>query len=494
MSRPFDNFSGGCFRYPLLDLQKQDTDLGLSFYVDLHVFNKAGHAVTIKTENFTIPAMYPPAEAIVIDLLPDLDEDVDISDISKGDIDAHLSTQTLCAMWNEFTHHEDVKLEFGVGTLNRSDDVYAFTEIAATNRHCVNSTAIPDDVILFVSIRATTSGGSTISSSDGVIIYNTNRILEQLEILDGAQCIIPENLLGETTDSVDGVLVFSPQLADGQIYTLRFIRKGISRSDIDLQTLNAYILYVNSDLPDRIDVVFQPYSDMQNLNLKSIMKDNATIEVYNCEDDVSLKLDMTSLKAHWRGLSEHFIYKTAAVKLRCNGPLEKCMQFLTPYAFVDGEEVEITNLQLEESETYYIAIRPCLNAMCLGPKLSSGVTVDYERIYDQLRITESSVLLSDNECSQLYIAWEGLFPEARISFFKWTVETSVGSSAANSTILPWNVVQKETETNFKVSPSHILQRLLSENKLIPKNTDYFMYEPRRQKRKHCSGVSTCAST
>ena len=466
----------------MLDLQKQDTDLGLSFYVDLHVFNKARHAVTIKTENFTIPAMYPPAEAIVIDLLPDLDEDVDISDISKEDIDALLSTQTLCAMWNEFTHHEDVKLEFGVGTLNGRDNVYAFTEIAATNKHCVVSTAIADDVVLFVSIRATTSGGSTISSSDGVIIYNTNRILEQLEILDGAQCVIPDNLLGETTDSVEGVLVFSPQLADGQIYTLRFIGKGLSRSDIDLQNLDAYILYVNNR-PDRycIDVVFQPYSDMQKINLESIMKDNATIEVYSCEDDVSLKLDRTSLKAHWRGLSQHFIYETAAVKLRCDGPLEKCMQFLTPYAFVDGEEVEITNLQLEESEMYYIAIRPCLNAICLSPKLSSGVTVDYELIYDRFRITESSVLLSDNKCSQLYLAWEELFPEARISFFKWTVETSVGSSAANSTILPWNVVKKETETNFEVSPSHILHRLLSENKLIPNKSDYLMYKRRREK-------------
>ena len=379
-----------------------------------------------------------------------------ISDISKDDIDAHLSSQTLCAMWNEFTHHEDIKLEFGVGTLNGSDDVYAFTEITATNEHCVVSTAIPDDVVLYVSIRATTSGGSTISSSDGVIIYNTNRIIEQLEILDGPKCIIPNNLLGKTTDSVDGVINFSPHIADGQIYTLRFIGKDLSSADIDLQNFDAYIKHVHNDVPDHIDVVFQPYVDMQNLNLELIMKDNATVEVYNCEDDVSLKIEKTSLKAHWKGLSADFTYEIAAAKRRCDDPSERCMQFISPYVLVDGDAVETSNLQLQESETYYIAIRPCLNTICLGPKFSSGVSVDYERAFDRFRITKASALLSDSDCSHLNLAWEELLPEAHISFFKWTVVTSVGISAANSTILPWSVVRKESGTNFKVRPLRIL--------------------------------------
>ena len=450
LPEPCDGFSGGCLRYPLSDLQIQDTDLGLSFYMDMHIFNKAGHSVTITTSNFTIPSMYPPTEATVIDLDPNFVDDFDRTDESKGDIDAHLSSQKLCAVWNEFTHHDDVKLEFGVGTLNKIDDVYAFSEVADTNKYCVVSENIPEDVVLFVRIRATTSGGSTISSSDGVIILNENRTLEQLEILDGPSCITPDNMLRRTTDSIEGAMVFNPHLSDGQIYTLRVNAEDFSKDDIDLKNLDAHIKYVSSDGPDIVNVVFQPYYDMSNLNLGLFKKANITTDVYSCEDDISLQTARTSLHAHWRGLSEHFIYEVAAVKFRCDGPSEKCRQFLSSYVRVDRDEVEIADLQLKDSETYFMAVRPCLNDVCLGPKLSSGVSIEKEHIHDHFTITKSSTIHNNDDCSDLHVDWDELIPEARIVFYKWTVISYVGISGANATILPWSVVPSETARNFSV--------------------------------------------
>ena len=451
---PCDGASGACFRYPLLELQKQDTDLGLWFYVIMHVFNKAGHVVTARTEAFTLPSMYPPAKAIIIDLDPNLNIDTSIPDVSIVDVDAHMSIQTLCAMWNEFTHHDDVKLEFGVGTSRGKDDAYPFTEITATNTHCVVSTAIPEKVNLFVSIRASCSGGSTISSTDGVIIYNANRIFEQLEVLDGPKCLIAEHLLGETTYAAEGIMTFSPPLAEGQIYTLHIVGIDLSGSEIDLQNFDAHIKNVNDDLRGYVDVVFQPYADMQELVLPPILNENAstaTAEVYDCEDDVSLKIEITSLEAHWRGLPEHFTLEAAAVKLKCDYPLEKCMKFLSFYAISFGVEVKVSGLNLEESDTYYIAVRPCLNTICLGPKLSTGVSVDLRYDHDRVKITKSSITYSNTDCSRLNLAWEGLYPHVHISFYKWTVVARVGISETNSALLPWQKVLKENTAIFNVS-------------------------------------------
>ena len=444
-------FSGGCFKYPLVELQKHDTDLGLSFYVIMHVFNKAGHAVKVTTEEFTLPSMYPPAKTIIIDLDPDLIIDTNILDLSSDDIDAHLSPHNLCAIWGEFAHHDDIHLAFGAGTAIGQDDIYAFTKIGNTNKHCVTSVDIPEDVNIFISIHATSSGGSTISSSDGVIIYNETRILENFFILDGPKCITTDHLLGETVYGPDKVMPLKLSMYEGQGYTLRIVGQNVSGSDIDFHNFDMHIHQVVRNSRDHIDIIFQPYVDMNELLLPPLgnTDTNATSAyVYDCEDDISTKMGRASLDAHWSGLSGHFMYEAAAVKLTCDNTLDECVEFLSPYTHLFGNEVKLPGLSLEVFETYYVAVRPCLNSKCLTTKLSTGVAIELDHGYDRVEITASTIVLTDTDCSDLNIIWEALYANA---FYKWTVMAKVGISETHSTLIAWRKKVNESSNVLNVS-------------------------------------------
>ena len=92
----------------------------------MHVFNKAEHVVTVRTQEFTLPSMHAPAKIIIIDINPDSANDTSSLDFTTQEIDAHFSNHRLCGAWNEFSNHGDIQLAFGAGTVRGQDDGYAF--------------------------------------------------------------------------------------------------------------------------------------------------------------------------------------------------------------------------------------------------------------------------------------------------------------------------------------------------------------------------------
>lgn len=409
LSEPCIDYSGGCFWFSLSELQKQDTDLGLLFYVIIHVYNNAEHRITLETEKFSLPSTYPPARATVIDLDPVTYNDTNRFDDKTADVDAHLSTNRVCAMWNEFTHHEDVQLAFGIGTSEGLDDIYSFKDIETTNKHCLTSPEIPDDVIIFVSIRATCSAGSTVSSSDGVVIYNTTRLLEQLEVFDGPECIISQHLISERNYTPGETMTFIPRLAAGHVYTLRLLGENIFESDIDVERLDVYVIDITNNL-GYIDIKFQPYSDIQELLLPSPTIAISSIwsgQVYDCQDELSVQLSTTSLVARWKNLSDHFTYEAAAIRFDCNDSWDDtCFDYLSSFKTVNGSAVAISGLQLLVHDVYFVGVRPCLNSKCLDPKLSSGIYI--ESAHHNINITKSSIALTSTDCSAVTLEWEPL--------------------------------------------------------------------------------------
>ena len=418
----------------------------------MHVFNKAGHFLTIRTTEFTLPSMHAPAKTVIVDIDPDLANDTNNLDLDKVDIDAHLSSHKLCAAWHKFSNHGDIQVAFGAGTAKGQDDVYAFTDIGTLNKYCVTSPNIPNDVKLFVTIRATSTGGVTDSSSDGVIIFSETRVLEQLKVFDGPQCFTKNNSLGEIAYAPNQVMKMLSVLRDGAVYTLHIEGQDLLQADVDIQDFEFHVQNILNDSNDYIDIIFQPYNDTNELSLPPISTTDAyamTAYVYNCVNDIITQIDRSSLHGHWNGISEYFTYETAAVTSVCNNDTDKCTKFLTPYSKSIGEDIKIADLSLAVFGTYHIAVRPCLNSKCLNATLSSGVSIELNHGNDRDEITEATLETTATDCSDINIMWEPLYSSN--SFYKWTLMAEAGMSEKLTTLIPWKLKTIKSSNTLTVS-------------------------------------------
>ena len=408
-------------------LQKQDTDLGLAFYFNMYVYNNAGHFVLAKTPEFSIPSPYPPAQAVVIDLDP---ENVDND---AKDVDAHFKLETVCAKWYGFHHPEDIAIEFGVGTRKGLDDIINFKTINFTNTFCLVSSAIPESLHVFVTLRATSSGGSTISSSDGTTIYNSSLVLEQLMVNDGPDCFIPSHLVSALNHSNEEYFVFAEQLKIGKTYTLLIFGDALPGNDDSVQSPDVRATNIVVDHKQH-HFIFTPFTEYPRFFIAGTVNGDITTELYDCEDDLSATSVNHSIFAHWRSISDHLTFETAVVKLHCLDTLDDdCLDYQSPFLSPNGPTSSEHIVSLQIYESYYVAVKPCLNSVCLRAKLSSGVTIEPENLI--IDITQSAVELTPSlNCSHVRIKWQKLiFIHAPI--YQWSVATRVGSET--SSVIKW---------------------------------------------------------
>lgn len=421
MSAPCLQFTGGCFKYPVSKLQRKDTDLGLSFYVLLFIYNNAGHFTTLKTQNFILPSSSPPGHVIVSDIDPET-YDEDLSN-DHTDIDAHFSVNTVCAKWNGLEHPDQVSFEIGLGSGGDFDDIYAFTRINSTSHHCVTSLNIPTDTKLFFSVRATNSAGSTTSRSDGLTIYRPAAVIRSLDVLDGPMCFSPQMLLHQTSKTGSKDILFRSPLLVGKIYTLRISGQNVTNINVSSMNLHDSDIHIKhiKDALGYTDVVFQPRSAIQRMNLLNNYRSSIIAELYECEDDLSAMLAISTLKAHWRGLSDHFTYESAAVKVLCSDLNdETCYEILTPFISYRGQ-ISSNMLTPKPQDTYCVSIKPCLNSKCLKHKLTSGVYIEPK--LNSINIVKTNLSFKDENCTSLETEWEPL-KNVVVSFYQWSIASA----------------------------------------------------------------------
>ena len=421
-------FTGGCIKYPISKLQKQDTALGLNFYVTMYVYNVAGHFVIARTPEFTIPSSYPPSHAVIIDLDP-----VDV-DSGNKDIDAHFTLNTVCAKWYGFNHHENITMRFGVGTVKGLDNIINFKTISDTNVHCFVSSAIPESLHVFVSLRATSSGGSTISSSDGIMIYNSSRVLEQLIIYDGPICFVPSHLVSTRNHSMEEYFVFAEPLHTGKTYTLRILGDALAENEVFVQSQDIHVKNIFFG-HNQHDIIFEPFTENPLFSFSESINGGISTLLYNCEDDLSATTVNNFILAHWRGISDQFTFETAVVKLHClDTSDDDCIDYQSPFSSTNGKTWSEHDVSLQTYETYYVAVKPCLNSVCLKSKLSSGVVIEPESpIID---IMQSEIELASSNCSRVRIIWQR-FTYINVPVYQWSIATVIGMTAQTSAIVQW---------------------------------------------------------
>ena len=443
-------FTGGCFKYSLPVLQKQDTDLGLMFYVTMHVYNIAGHFITVQSKEFTLPSAYPPGHAIVKDIDPQDGFDNNVSIHHTIDVDAQFTNNTICIKWAGFWHHEDLTFEIGVGSLPGLDDLYSFIPINRTSVQCITSPNIPNGKRIFVSIQATSSGGSTISSSDGVIIYDPIAVMDDLKIFDGPDCFKESNTVPTTTSHSGDTLTFERPLHLGKVYTLQTYNISLHDAYLDPYSLGIHIKQILTD-SNRTDIVFQTFDEIVTLPLtaaSNISKHNARVELFACEQQLSEIKSDTISDAHWQGLSDYFTYETAVIILRCSDISdESCHEYKTPLSTTTGNSVSIIDLHLQVDTKYYVAVRACLNSHCLKAKLSPGITVSND---DNIITIKTSELTSTSSCPSILLEWEKL-STISVSFYQWSVMALIGQTTSISMVQQWQTVQTSLESYMQVT-------------------------------------------
>ena len=429
------NYCGGCLRYPISKLQRKDTDLGLNFYVMLHIYNNAGHSIAIKTPDFVIPSTYPPGKAQVMDLDPANILDPNTSIIRLTDVNAHLSQNTVCAAWSGFKHHENVTLEFGVGTTMGSDDIYLYTTINNSEYHCVTSHKLPVDVQLFVSIRASCSGGRTISSSDGVTIYNKHSILNDLKVKVGSACIESKPMF-----QINGTFTGrNVRLSVGGNYLLILLGKNVSDTEEKFQKLDVYIKHIKND-ENKMQITFQPrVEDIFLHSLFNASQDETYFaELHNCEEHLSAMVEGDPLTAYWNMHSQEITYEAAVIQLVCsNSSGDACIKYMTPFVSVSDNAVDFSSMHIRPGEIYYVGVRPCLNSHCLDTVQSTGIYVEPKRM--ELNIVEADALTTDKNCLNVTIKVDHI-TGINISFYQWSLAAKIGNSISISSIGQWRQI------------------------------------------------------
>ncbi|KAH3802479.1 hypothetical protein DPMN_156157 [Dreissena polymorpha] len=213
-SSPCPPYTGGCFKYPLYRLQNQDTGDGLLFYINIHIYNNAGHFTSIRTETFPLPSRFPPGHGYVFDLDPDMVN-------SSTYIDVHFTEHTMCARWMGFKHHENISLEVGIGLYRTIADVVPFHSTLEVRKICLNSSSIVNGKVYFFIVKASCSGGTTVSASNGVQIFDEHYLKNNLDIKIGNDCFSTNVLAINVSIANDSTFIKIPfTFLIGQRYVL----------------------------------------------------------------------------------------------------------------------------------------------------------------------------------------------------------------------------------------------------------------------------------
>lgn len=433
------NFSGGCIKYPIEKLQSLNK--GYEFYIDLIVYNNAGHFVELKTDAFLIPSMKPPGHAKIFDLDP-----ADSNWESSDDIDAHFSEKTVCAKWSGFMHDELVHLQLGVGTQNNSDEIIPFRYVSDLSHWCITSDGIPNNVALFINAKATCSGGTTLSSSDGITIFNKSSVLDLISVFDGPRCsdFVKSLTTRVLKRNISTEIVVTEPLILGQIYTLHL--KGIEQ----VLGISSTDILVRASRKSKYGHVFEfvPFNSTPTMVLKHKENQTFLISLLKCALSLPAQFDTNAISANW--VFDELIYnlsftlETAIVHIKCRNTSNfSCIEFVSSWKTASSQTESLhDNLTLRSGQIYGTAVRMCLKSSCSGIRTSKGVVIDSFIPTGQLHTPKLDI--TDKSHLKLNIKWNSFLCHSEIVFYQWCL---AADNIGNHLMKSWNTITDTSDSS-----------------------------------------------
>jgi len=400
-------FTGGCFKYPLRRLQLQDTDNNIPFHINMHVYNNAGHYLSVATDPFQIPSRYPPGKSMVYDTDPEF---LDMTPLA--DVDVHFKPSTLCASWTDSTHHETVSYEVGVGSTNLTDDIIAFQHVKEANAFCFNSSAIQTNEIYFFLLRSNCSAGTTISSSNGVTVLDGEELRSSLVVQLGRNCFGSEHdhIILQSNSSV----IWKPKpllVGLSYIITLNITEFEIQSDEAKLSNDSGVLLLI-------------PFMSHINITIriKSSTASSVLARMLFCPNKDVLP-NTKELIVNWmfsmpinRSL---FVYTVAVDKINAvHNTLVIPYQKAT-HNF-DHRFNNVSSLMDRPADEFVAKVRICSITHCLNDVLSNPFTFDL--IDSQLQVEALRAETNDQaSCLSVHARWKIAPDEFKVSFHQFAI-------------------------------------------------------------------------
>ena len=354
---PIDNAESSCFKFPLKRIQWQDTELGHTYHIELHVYNTAGHYLRVKSPEFKVPSGFPPGHGTVVDVKPGAGEDT-------SDIDFVTFSDIICGVWNGFWHHMDVTFEVGVGTLNGKDDVISFGVVNSTQSACVKATHITPFTKYFFVVRATCSGGSTTVSSDGFVLVNEKLLRGHMHVVNGKRCVNGSEVV---MPIVNSTFSSTCNLNPEKIYTVK-----MNCSGIEIESSEVIWLQPNVFIPSAAVPMFSVVGNSDVLNK------TCQASIYTCYENISFSHGAKDASGFWTLESNILYYVTSFSVAVFDTAINKTVM---QYENI-GRQTQYTtsNVTLIKGHEYKLAVIPCFGSVCLEQVFSRGFIADSDPI------------------------------------------------------------------------------------------------------------------
>ncbi len=456
-----------CIQFPLHRLQLEDSELGRACLFELYVYNSAGHFTTVRTNSILLPSRFPPGPATVVDLNP-------ASADSLKDVDFH-QNRSACVHWYGFHHHRHVTLEMGIGSDKGLDDVQSFTLVSNTSDpvHCLTSAHLKPFTRYFTSVRASCSGGVSVSSSDGFVIVED--IADAMSVNDGSGCDPVENYILEhanlsLTSGNESSLSFESPLQVGFSYSI-VVKSNGSLKDMMFTSDDIYKQKDNIHISSYA-VTFFPLSTKPVFQISSPSSLDVNLQILSCLKDIDYTSSTTTYSINWdvTGPYSRFIthYQVDLLEKSCNESSSgSCFNTIahSKIQATGNTTFTFTGLQLQPDVNYIGSVSPCFEHVCRSREVSGGVWVTrkpvIQNIASEMRdetrdCTTISLKVSDIDCGQ---------PAENRNASYVIMSAILKSESDVSPVTPWTkvAVTENTEVNIAAFCEYFVIKICATN-------------------------------
>ena len=395
-----------CIFYPLHRLQAFDTENGLQFRVNLHVYNYAGHSCDAKTNWFRLPSRFSPGDGFVIDINPDYGDKQ-----SLQDVDAIFMNNEFCFHFYGFHHHLDTEIRVGLGTVRGKDDVVAFHALNSSMSSviCENGSKLRTGETYYTTIDVSCTGGSSHASSDGFRVVNEDDILSSITVSDGPGC--SEFSIYDAIYVHDSVMnmtsfKFAKSVHIGKQYTIFWKNAN-----------DSFHLNINEALEyDRGEnfVSFIPMEGLVNfslINANNIYTYYEHFALHACVPEVNFTSSLLTLEPHFR-ISRAYREIVTNINLGIidDGMLKNnCTSTEMPFP------TTASRLREMEDGSYLSFAQPCVGNICLRRVFSDGFTLARDIPYPGL--LEATISIKGSMECELSFKWEAFASKTPTMFY-----------------------------------------------------------------------------
>ena len=454
--------------------------------------NAAGHVTTVNTSSVRLPAHYPPGHAVVMDVLktmvtedvvnitpdsvssPTTDrstEGLNTEGSSSGssvsppatqttpegstrtsvltaqfskDVDVITQKEEVCVAWSGFYHAEEITVEIGLGTSPDHDDIVAFRPAESESPVCLNVTALPVYTKVFSVVKATSSGGTAVFSSDGFVMIPLSDPENKIMVFNGKGCHGNGASEGHFRD---------PSTSSVNISELS--RLPVHVGDFLFVQFSPFVPHVTFDEAILLETTLTGYqvvstSSHVTARLPASTSANSSVQVLHCQKDSPiLPVPESHVTVTWEmtGLWTQFIryLKVEVMDKTCLDTSVKKDKYLRQQCLLHQEKVQmmtselkiyndkITNYVLQD-HSYVASISSCVDDDCL-PAVFSDVVI-YTNAYstnvhfDHAVLTDVStqLLTVDVLASSAAETVPSMYHRNLSCLYQWAVGTDTSGS------------------------------------------------------------------